>query len=97
VASLAAEAELLDRVDLVVKERSRVSGELVAQGWTVPPTEANFVWLRLDEDTQDFAAACALTGVAIRPFGAEGARISIGDHDANDTFLAVARAYPRRH
>jgi histidinol-phosphate aminotransferase len=35
--------------------------------------------------------------VAIRPFGAEGARISIGDHDANDTFLAVAGGYPRRH
>jgi histidinol-phosphate aminotransferase len=35
--------------------------------------------------------------VAIRPFGTEGARISIGDHDANDTFLEVARAYPRRH
>ena len=94
VASLAAEAELLERVDLVVKERSRVSGELAAQGWTVPPTEANFVWLRLGEDTQDFAAACARVGVAIRPFGAEGARISIGDHDANDTFLAVAQRLP---
>ncbi len=97
VASLAAEAELLDRVDRVVKERSRVSGELVAQGWTVPPTEANFVWLRLGQDTQDFAASCAQAGVAIRPFGNEGARVSIGDHDANDTFLDVARAYPRRH
>ena len=97
IASLAAEAELLERVDPVVKERSRVSDELAAQGWTVPPTEANFVWLRLGPDTQDFAAACEQAGVSIRPFGAEGARISIGDHDANDAFLAVARAYPRRH
>jgi histidinol-phosphate aminotransferase len=97
VASLAAEAELLERVDAVVKERSRVASELREQGWSVPPTEANFVWLRLDTDTQDFAAACAEAGVAIRPFGAEGARISIGDHDANDAFLAVARGYPRRH
>jgi histidinol-phosphate aminotransferase len=97
VASLAAEAELLERVDTVVKERSRVASELREQGWSVPPTEANFVWLRLDADTQDFAAACAEAGVAIRPFGDEGARISIGDHDANDAFLAVARGYPRRH
>jgi histidinol-phosphate aminotransferase len=97
VASLAAEAELLERVDAVVKERSRVAGELREQGWSVPPTEANFVWLRLGADTQEFAAACAQAGVAIRPFGAEGARISIGDHDANDTFLAVAGDYPRRH
>jgi histidinol-phosphate aminotransferase len=96
-ASLAAEGELLERVDAVVKERSRVAGELREQGWSVPPTEANFVWLRLGADTQDFAAACARAGVAIRPFGAEGARISIGDQHANDAFLAVARDYPRRH
>ena len=46
IASLAAEAELLERVDAVVKERDRVRDELLGQGWTVPPTEANFVWLR---------------------------------------------------
>ena len=97
IASLAAEAELLERVDAVVKERSRVRDELLAQGWSVPPTEANFVWLRLGADTQDFAAAAAQAGVAVRPFGAEGARVSIGDHDANDAFLSVARAYPRRN
>jgi histidinol-phosphate aminotransferase len=97
IASLAAEPELLERVDAVVKERARVRDELQALDWTVPPSEANFVWLSLGEDTQDFTAACAQAGVAIRPFGAEGARISIGDHDANDAFLAVARAYPRRH
>jgi histidinol-phosphate aminotransferase len=97
IASLAAEAELAERVDLAVKERGRIRDELLAQGWTVPPTEANFVWLRLGEDTQDFAAACAAAGVSIRPFGDEGARISVGTEEANDTFLAVAAAYPRRN
>jgi len=97
IASLAAEAELHERVDLAVKERARVRDELLAQGWTVPPTEANFVWLRLDADTQDFAAVCADAGISIRPFGDEGARISMGTPEADDAFLAVARAYPRRH
>ena len=97
LASLAAEAELQERVDLAVKERARVRDELLAQGWAVPPTEANFVWLRLGEDTQDFAGSCALDGVSIRAFGDEGARISVGTEEANDTFLAVAKAYPRRH
>ena len=97
VASLAAEGELHERVDLAVKERARVRDELLAQGWNVPPTEANFVWLRLGPDTQDFAAACAQAGVSIRAFGDEGARISMGTPDADDAFLAVARAYPRRH
>jgi histidinol-phosphate aminotransferase len=97
IASLAAEDELLDRVDAVVKERDRVRGELLGQGWTVPPTEANFVWLPLGDDTADFAAACERQGISIRPFGAEGARISIGDEEANSVLLAVAHAYPRRH
>jgi histidinol-phosphate aminotransferase len=97
IASLAAEDELMERVDLAVKERARVRDELLAQGWTVPPTEANFVWLRLGPDTQDFAAACAEAGISIRPFGNEGARISVGTPEADDAFLAVARAYARRH
>ena len=97
IASLAAEAELMERVDLAVKERTRVRDELLAQGWTIPPTEANFVWLRLGPDTQDFAAVCAEAGISIRPFGDEGARISMGTPEADDAFLAVARAYPRRH
>jgi histidinol-phosphate aminotransferase len=97
IASLAAEAELLARVDRVVKERARVRDDLRSQGWTVPVTEANFVWLRLDSDTEDFAAACAGAGISIRPFAGEGARISIGDEEENDEFLTVARGYPRRH
>ena len=97
IASLAAEDELLERADAVVKDRDRVRDELIGQGWTVPPTEANFVWLQLGDATAGFAAACELAGISVRPFGAEGARISIGDHDANDELLAVAKAYPRRH
>jgi histidinol-phosphate aminotransferase len=97
VASLAAEAELLDRVEATVEERTRVREALLADGWTVPPTEANFVWLRLGEDTTAFAADCARAGVSVRPFAGEGARVSIGEPEANDVFLAVARAFPRRN
>ncbi len=97
VASLAAEDELLERVELVVKERGRVRDELLGQGWAVPPTEANFVWLPLGEDTADFAGTCDRAGVSVRPYGTDGVRVSIGDYEANDAFLAVARSYPRRH
>jgi histidinol-phosphate aminotransferase len=97
IASLAAEAELLERVEHTVKERTRVREALIADGWTVPPTEANFVWLRLGEHTPAFAAACEQAGIAVRAFGADGARISIGDTEANDAFLAVAREFPYRN
>ncbi|MDQ2814139.1 MAG: histidinol-phosphate transaminase [Actinomycetota bacterium] len=97
IASLAAEDELLERVEFTVEERTRVREALVADGWEVPPTEANFVWLRLGEHTGEFAAACEANGIAVRPFGAEGARVTIGDADANDAFLAIARAFPHRN
>jgi histidinol-phosphate aminotransferase len=93
IASLAATDELMDRVELTVKERTRVREDLIAAGWTVPPTEGNFVWLRLGERTMEFAAACDEAGIAVRPFAGEGARVSIGDPEANDAFLAVARAW----
>lgn len=96
IASLAAEAELLERVDAVVKERDRVREALLADGWTVPPTEANFVWLRLGEHTAAFADACDRAGISVRPYAGEGARVSIGSQEANDAFLTTARAFPHR-
>jgi histidinol-phosphate aminotransferase len=97
IASLAAEEELLERVELTVKERARVREALIAEGWDVPPTEANFVWLRLGDRTGEFAAACQAAGIAVRAFAPEGARISIGDPESNDAFLDVAGAFPYRN
>jgi len=97
IASLDCQAELLERVEAVTGERERVRRALLGQGWTVPPTEANFVWLRLADDTAAFARACDRAGVSVRSYDGEGARVSVGDHEANDVFLAVAKAFPRRH
>ena len=63
---------------------------------TIPRTEANFVWLRLGEDTAPFAEACEQSGIAVRPFAGEGVRVSIGMPEANDAFLAVAHQYTRQ-
>jgi histidinol-phosphate aminotransferase len=96
VASLRAEGELLERVESTVKERERVRDALIAQGWTVPQTEANFLWLRLGDATVDFATACDAEGVSVRPFPGEGARVSIGSPEENDAFLTAAQAYRNR-
>jgi histidinol-phosphate aminotransferase len=96
IASLNAEQELLERVEAVVKERDRVSAALRADGWTVPDSEANFIWLRLGDQTTRFAEACEAAGIAVRPFAGEGARISIGTSVANDALLTVASAFPYR-
>ncbi|MGQ4730151.1 MULTISPECIES: histidinol-phosphate transaminase [Streptomyces] len=93
VASLRAEDELLGRVGSLVAERVRVSAELARQGWTVPESHANFVWLRLGERTLDFAGACERAGVVVRPFAGEGVRVTIGETEGNDLFLKTAEAF----
>jgi histidinol-phosphate aminotransferase len=90
VASLACEDLLLERVDAIVAERERVRVALREQGWDVPDAQGNFVWLALGDRTASFAAACEEAGVMVRPFGDEGARVSIGEPSANDIFLKVA-------
>ncbi|MFF2026408.1 histidinol-phosphate transaminase [Streptomyces sp. NPDC058171] len=93
VASLRAEDELLGRVGSLVAERTRVQAALGEQGWTVPESQANFVWLRLGDRTGDFAAACERAGVVVRPFAGEGVRVSVGETEANDLFLHAAEAF----
>jgi histidinol-phosphate aminotransferase len=93
VASLQAEDELLERVEHLVKERSRVWDGLRDQGWTVPSSEANFVWLRLGDATLDFAAACEAAGIIVRPFPGDGCRITVAEPEANDRLLRVAAEF----
>ncbi|MGC4999499.1 MULTISPECIES: histidinol-phosphate transaminase [unclassified Streptomyces] len=95
IASLQAEDALLGRVGSLVCERARVVEALRAQGWTVPETQANFVWLRLGERTMEFAAACEDHGVVVRPFAGEGVRVTVGETEANDLFLKAAEAFRR--
>ncbi|MGH8966302.1 MAG: pyridoxal phosphate-dependent aminotransferase, partial [Actinomycetes bacterium] len=96
-ASLDAEDALMERVEALVAERTRVVDAMRAQGWTVPDTQANFFWLPLGDDTLEFAAACASEGVMIRPFAGDGTRITIGESEANDVVLEVAKAWRATH
>ena len=93
VASLAAEDELLARVESLVKDRDRLAAVLADQGWSVPPSEANFVWLRLGDRTDAFAAACAEAGVVVRPFASEGVRVTVGEPEAVERFVDVAARF----
>ncbi|GAA1754457.1 histidinol-phosphate transaminase [Luedemannella helvata] len=95
LAALAADDEMRRRVALVVAERARVAealGKLLPDGVAVPPSQANFVWLPLGEQTAAFARACAEAGVIVRAFHPEGVRVTIGTPEENDTFLAAARS-----
>lgn len=93
IASLDAEAALLERVDALVAERTRVVLGLREAGWPVPDAQGNFVWFGLGERTAEFAAAADERGIVVRPFAGEGARVSVGEDEANDRLLELARSF----
>jgi len=94
IASLAAEPELLQRVDALVAERERVVAALRGQGWPIPDAQGNFVWFGLGDRAGEFAQACGRDGVTVRPFGGDGVRCTIGEREANDRLIAVAARFP---
>ncbi len=91
VASLRAQDELMVRVDGIVRERVRLLDGLRSQGWDVPDSQANFVWLGIGDDAARFAQTCTRAGVLVRPFAGDGVRISVGEPEATDVLLEVTR------
>jgi histidinol-phosphate aminotransferase len=66
-----------------------------AAGWEVPDAQGNFVWFALGDRTLDFAGAAEELGIVVRPFAGEGARASIGETEANDRLVELARTFRR--
>lgn len=99
VAQAAAIAALDDAENLlsgcapVMQERVRVRDALRELGFTVPPTQANFVWLALGEQAVPFATHCLDHKVIVRPFAGDGVRVTVSSKDENDAFLAAAGSF----
>lgn len=95
LASLGERSALLARVEDVVAERGRVVALLQDQGWALPQTQANFVWLATGERTGEIGAALAEKGLSVRAFAGEGLRCSIDVPAANSALVAaLARFVP---
>ncbi len=95
LASLDAEHELLDRVDRLVEERTRLRAALQGVGWEVPDPQGNFVWLAAGDRTGEVVEACEAAGVTVRGFAGEGVRCSVGTPDADDLLVrTLARMAP---
>ncbi len=92
LASLDREAELFERVATLVARRGRLRAGLLAQGWTVPDAQANFVWLPLGERTPEAADVFFDGDAAVRSFGHEGVRISVGEEESVDRVLDLAQS-----
>nr|MCH9701956.1 aminotransferase [Actinomycetes bacterium] len=95
-ACLDAADELLARTDAVVAQRTRVTTALRDAGYLVPPSQANFVWLPLVDNAQRFATDAANDRVIVRPYGQDGARVTVASPEENDAFLAFAKHWIAR-
>jgi histidinol-phosphate aminotransferase len=93
LAALEEDDEALERVDWIVAERDRVVAALRAQGWALPESQANFVWLPLGAETVARAQEAEAAGVIVRPFAGDGMRVTIGVVSANDLFLELAAGW----
>jgi histidinol-phosphate aminotransferase len=91
LASLDAEEQLLERVSSLVAERDRVSKGLADAGAAVPEAQGNFVWFATGDRTAEFAAAADGLGIVVRPYGDDGARVTIGEPEANDRTIELGR------
>jgi histidinol-phosphate aminotransferase len=92
VASLGADDEMRARVAEVISERDRVEAAVAALGFEITRSDANFVWLPLDEPAAVLGEYCERAGVVVRAFPGVGVRVTIGTPEQNDRFLRVLAA-----
>ncbi len=90
IASLDAEGELLERVAVLVERRAALLEGLRAQGWQVPDSQSNFVWLPTGDRTDEVAEAFRAADIVVRPFSGDGIRISVGEEASIEKVLRVA-------
>src|SRR5690606_6083924 len=95
IASLDAEAELMQRVAVIVERRTTLRTALRAQGWEIPETQSNFVWLPTGEHTDRVAEAFVAADIVVRPFSGDGIRISVGEHESVEKVLQVSESVVR--
>ena len=89
IASLEAGEELNGRVDAVLEQRTRLARELRHRGWSIPDTEANFVYLPAAEMSAELARELERNGVVTRPFPGVGVRVTVGEAKEVDRFLSA--------
>jgi len=89
LAVIDADAQIRERVAVILSERRRVIADLEGAGWKVPDQQANFVWLPMGDATDQVYVDLERRGVVTRPFSGEGIRVTIGTASENDRFLST--------
>lgn len=77
------------RVNEITARRDEVRRALLDQGWAVPETQANFVWLPCGEQTEAVAEILREGGIIARAFPGDGIRITIAEEESVTPLLAA--------
>ncbi|WP_101652524.1 histidinol-phosphate transaminase [Brevibacterium ihuae] len=93
--SLARVSEVEVRAKQIALTRDELIAGLRAQGWDVPDSHGNYVWLPLHARSGDFEQACLAAGIAVRNLQ-DGVRISIGPDASMDRVLDIAAEFRSR-
>jgi len=81
--------QLDERVAEIVRRRDRLRGLLIERGWSIPGAQGNFLWLPTGDATPAATEAFFDADIAVRPFGSEGIRITIGEEESLERILDV--------
>ncbi|MER5885381.1 aminotransferase class I/II-fold pyridoxal phosphate-dependent enzyme [Streptomyces sp. NPDC001941] len=88
-ASLRAEPELRTRIRTLTRTRDELAAELVAAGWRVPRSHANFLWLDHPEAAEDAHRRLAAARVRARVYPGEGLRLAVPQRSDVQTVVAA--------
>ena len=92
----AVQEELEHRAEWIRSERSRVLAALAEQGWQLPASQGNFVYLPLGGQSAEFAEFADARGLVLRAYGTDGVRATIAEQEANDLLIEIAAAWRER-
>lgn len=81
--------EAMELVHALCERRDHVWAELIAQGWDVPKPHGNFVWLPTGSNTGAANDILEDGGIIARVFADEGIRVTIGEPESVEPFLAA--------
>ena len=94
IASLDAGEQMEARVDAVRRERARMAAQLEAQGWKLPASQGNFLWIRADDDLRaKLVDAFDRADILVRAYQGDGMRITVADPASNDRVLRLLAAH----
>lgn len=99
IAALDHEDKVMARVAVLTKRRDEIVDMVRAQGWPVPLSQSNFLWLPTGQDTAEANDILLAHGIVARGLLPEGIRVSIGEAASAERIYAataeIAERLPR--